>query len=209
MKRLFIFFVCGITILAIVVGVVSWLSWQPQSWYSPPDYSQPEVATRADRAEFRLNEEFHKVRPEDEVWKLRIGDEAMNAWLVGRLKGWLTHDQQMEWPSEIHDLQVHVTPSGIWIAARIEIEESNPRPLAMQIGIWVSEGTLVVEPISIRLGRIPVPLSLFESAVETLRVESKEIEAIVPLMDDREVEVIQIELEEGSLVLTCQTYLPK
>ena len=36
-----------------------------------------------------------------------------------------------------------------------------------------------------------------------------EVEAIAPLMDDREVEIHAITLEEGAIILTCQTHLPK
>lgn len=193
----------------MLVGVAAWLSWQPQSWYDPPEFTQPEVVKLADRAEHRLNEEFHKVRPVEDVWRLRIGDDAMNSWLVGRLEGWLTHDQHLEMPSEVHQPQVHVTPEGVWIAAMIEIEGNTPRPLAIQLGIWVEDGIVFVEPIAVRLGRIPVPISLFQTVVDTLRQESRGIKAIVPLMDDREVEILDIEFEQNALILTCKTLLPQ
>lgn len=208
MKRLFIFFACSILILVGVVTIVTWLSWQPQSWYDPPDFESPDVAELADRAEFRMNEEFHKVRPIEEVWYLRVTEDAMNAWLSGRLEGWLTHDQQIEMPDEIHDPQIHVTKEGVWLAANIEIEGNTPRPLAIELWVWIDEGTMFAEPISVRLGRVPVPLSFFESAINDVQKEMRGVEAIAPLMDDREVHILGIELEENAFVLTCQTHLP-
>ena len=208
MKRVFIFLVSGIAILALVVGVVAWLSLQPQSWYNPPDFNEPEIASLADLAERRMNEEFHKVRPADEVWHLRITEDAVNAWLSGRLEGWLTHDQQIEMPKEVHDPQIHVTKEGVWLAANIEIEGNTPRPLAIEFWVWIEEGTMFAEPISVRLGRVPVPLSIFESVMTELKEEMRGIDAITPLMDDREVHIIEIELEESAFVLTCQTHLP-
>ena len=208
MKRLFIFLVSGIAILALIVGVVAWLSLQPQSWYNPPDFNEPEIASLADLAERRMNEEFHKVRPADEVWHLRITEDAVNAWLSGRLEGWLTHDQQIEMPKEVHDPQIHVTKEGVWLAANIEIEGNTPRPLAIELLVWIEDGTMFAEPISVRLGRVPVPLSIFESVMTELKEEMRGIDAITPLRDDREVHILEIELEESAFVLTCQTHLP-
>ena len=208
MKRLFIFLVSGIATLALIVGVVAWLSLQPQSWYNPPDFNEPEIASLADLAERRMNEEFHKVRPADEVWHLRITEDAVNAWLSGRLEGWLTHDQQIEMPKEVHDPQIHVTKEGVWLAANIEIEGNTPRPLAIELWVWIEDGTMFAEPISVRLGRVPVPLSIFESVMTELKEEMRGIDAITPLMDDREVHILEIELEESAFVLTCQTHLP-
>ena len=208
MKRLFIFLVSGIAILTLIVGVVAWLSLQPQSWYDPPDFNEPEIASLADLAERRMNEEFHKVRPADVVWHLRITEDAVNAWLSGRLEGWLTHDQQIEMPKEVHDPQIHVTKEGVWLAANIEIEGNTPRPLAIELWVWIEDGTMFAEPISVRLGRVPVPLSIFESVMTELKEEMRGIDAITPLMDDREVHILEIELEESAFVLTCQTHLP-
>jgi hypothetical protein len=207
-KRLFIFLVSGIAILTLIVGVVAWLSLQPQSWYDPPDFNEPEIASLADLAERRMNEEFHKVRPVDEVWHLRITEDAVNAWLSGRLEGWLTHDQQIEMPKEVHDPQIHITKEGVWLAANIEVEGNTPRPLAIELWIWIEDGTMFAEPISVRLGRMPVPLSIFESVMTELKEEMRGIDAITPLMDDREVHIHEIELEESAFVLTCQTHLP-
>jgi hypothetical protein len=207
MKKVFIILVASIAVFAIAIWIVSWLSWQPQSWYSPPDYSLPEVKKFADRAEYRLNEEFHKVRPVEDVWRIRISDEAMNAWLSGRLEDWLTHDQNIELPPEMHAPQIHVTPQGIWFAALVEFDESSPRPIAIQLWVWVDDGIVFVEPIALRLGKIPIPISLFKSVLAELQQKTDGVEAIAPLMDDREVEILGITLEEGAIVLTCQTHL--
>ena len=192
----------------MIVGVVAWLSLQPQSWYNPPDFNDPEIASLADLAERRMNEEFHKVRLADEVWHLRITEDAVNAWLSGRLEGWLTHDQQIEMPKEVHDPQIYVTKEGVWLAANIEIEGNTPRPLAIEFWVWIEDGTMFAEPISVRLGRVPVPLYIFESVMTELKEEMRGIDAITPLMDDREVHILEIELEESAFVLTCQTHLP-
>ena len=178
MRKSFIILAASITAFAIAIWMISWLSWQPQSWYMPPDYSQPEVKKLADRAEYRLNEEFHKIRPVDDVWRIRITDEAMNAWLSGRLEGWLTHDRELELPPELHQPQVHVTVEGIWFAAMVDFESDSPRPIALQFWAWIDAGKLFLEPIAIRLGKIPIPVSIFKGAISGLQEKTNGVEAI-------------------------------
>ena len=208
MKRLFISIIIAIGILAVTVSLLAWMSFQSPTWYSPPDFTNPEVAKLADRAEYRFNEEIHKIRPEEEVWAIRIGDSAMNAWLSGRLEGWLTHDQDIELPPEIHYPQVHMTDGGLWTYANVEITEGSPRPLGIKWWIWIDDETLFVEPIAIRLGKLPLPMALFEEQVVELQNELLDITAEISLLDDRKVVVHHIALENGAIVLTCSTKLP-
>jgi hypothetical protein len=74
--------------------------------------------------------------------------------------------------------------------------------------VWIDEGELNVEPIALRLGKVPIPISLFKSAISGLHEKTNGVKAIAPLMDDREVAIQAITLEDGALVLTCQTLLP-
>lgn len=196
-------------VLSILVGVLAWMSWQTPAWYAPPDFSDPKVSKLADRAEYRFNEELHKIRPESEIWAIRISDEAMNAWLAGRLEGWLTHDQEIELPSEIHNPQVHSSDVGLWTYAEVEITSGNPRPLGVQWWIWVDEGKLFIEPIAIRLGKVPLPMALFQTIVEELRERVADVEAMIPLLDDRSVSVTHVGFEKGAVVLTCTTKLDR
>ena len=208
MKKLIISLVTCFVVLTVAIGILSWLSWQPQEWYAPPDYSNPEVASLADRAEYRLNEEFHKVRPSEDVWKLRIKDDAMNAWLSGRLEEWMTHDQEFEIPKELQGAQVHVTQNGVWLAAMITRNGESPRPFSIQLWVWVDEHKLFFEPIAIRLGRVPLPISVFKQVILDLHDTTAGVDVMGPLMDDRKVEIQAIHLEDGAIVLTCQTQLP-
>ena len=209
MKKLLIILASGTVAILALFAIIFWLSWQPQSWYAPPNYSNSEVKTLADRAEYRLNEEFHKIRKEEDVWRLRITDEAMNAWLSGRLEGWLTHDQEIELPPEIDQPQVHVKPDGIWFAAMVHIDGSDLRPVAIQLWVSVDNGMVAIEPVAIRIGKVPIPVVVFTEIAQEMQLKAEDIEPIVPLMDDREVAIESIVLEEGALVLTCRTLLPR
>ena len=102
--------------LLSVIGVTIffWLVSSPMSWYN---HAQSTVSdeTVAEQAEFRLVEEFHKVRPVDEVWKLRIQDKAVNAWLTHRFEDWLTHEDSMSLPEGMSSPLIHTTSDGIWL----------------------------------------------------------------------------------------------
>jgi hypothetical protein len=209
MKKLLIILCSGTALIGIAIGVLAWLSWQPQSWYFPPDFSNPEVAKLADRAEYRLNEEFHKIRNEDDTWRLRITDEALNAWLSGRLEGWLTHDQEINIPEELQGMQVHATPTGLWVAAMVDMDGYWPRPVAVQLWISIDDGMAAISLKSVRLGKVPIPISVFEQVIKEMQQKTENIASVVPLMDDREVQIRGITFEEGALVLTCQTHLPQ
>ncbi len=208
MKRLFISLIVAIGIIAITVAVLVWFSFQSPHWYSPLDFTNPEVALLADRAEYRFNEELHKIRPKDEVWRIRLGDNAMNAWLAGRLEGWLSHDQNIELPPEIHDPQIHVTDGGIWTYANVEIIQKSPRPLGIKWWIWVDAERLFIEPIAVRLGKLPIPIALFDKQIAKFHVQFSDANAEIPLLDDRIVVVQHIALENGAIILTCTTKLP-
>lgn len=185
------------------------MSWQPQSWYSPPDYSSEEVKMLADRAESNLIAEFRRADrdPPDVVWHVRIRDREINAWLSGRLESWLTHDKEVEMPEEIRDLQVHTTPEGVWLAAMVEVEDSEPRPVAIELNVWIENGKAFIEPIAMRLGKIPIPLSIVQEVAQDLHLDVDTVDAVVRLSEYREVEIQSVLFEDSSIVLTCQTLL--
>ena len=102
-----------------------------------------------------------------------------------------------------------MTVNGIWLAALVDFYDSSPRPIAIQLWTWVDDGMIFVEPIALRLGKIPIPVLLFKGVTSELQEKASGADAIVPLIDDREVDIQAITLEDGALVLTCQTQLPK
>jgi hypothetical protein len=207
MKKLAVILISGTVLIVLAVAIVSWLSWQPQGWYSPPDYSNPDVEDLALQTDELLRYEFLRAdrEPPDKVWIIQIPDKAMNAWLSGTLRGWLSHDQELEIPKEIQGLQIHTTTDGLWIAAMVEIEGSEPRPVATKINVWTQGGKAFVKPTAVRIGKIPIPLFLLEELFE-LQIENT-VQPIISLSDVREVEILDITFEDGAIVLTCQTLL--
>ena len=86
--------------------------------------------------------------------------------------------------------------------------ETKPQPLAIKLQIRIESGILFADPISVRLGRVPIPIAFFQSVITELQEDLRGVRAIAPLIDDREVHILEIELEENAFVLTCQTRFP-
>jgi len=208
MKKLLVIGSVFILTTLVVLGVAGWLLTKPMSWYAPSVESDPEISILANKAESRLNEEFHKIRPQDETWNLRIQDYAVNAWLSTRLEGWLTHDETLEIPPEFSNPFIKTTSSGIWAACMVQFDEKK-QPVAIQFHPSVTnEGQFMLTPIAVRLGRIPLPISLFGEMAEDLQQHIAGVNAVIELMDDRKVVIQSITLEENAFVLSCQTHLP-
>ncbi len=206
MKKTFI--TLSVLVLLSILGVtlLFWLLSAPMAWYVDAERASND-ATIAEQAEFRLVEEFHKVRPDDEVWKLRIQDAAVNAWLTHRLTDWLTHEEDLEIPEGMALPLLQSTPSGIWFGVK-GVHDEVSQPVALFCAAEVNGETLLLTPEKLRLGKIPLPLSMLASMIDEPLDVSLELDAQVALMDDRIVQIQALDLESGSIILTCKTVLP-
>ena len=212
MKKIFITFAAFLFITSIGVAILFGRIAQPMKWYTVATQIQQGQENLAERAEFRLTEEFHKVRPPKDSWKLRIQSVAINAWLSFRLEDWLTHREGTEFPSEFRSPLVQITPDGIWVAGLASFDtalDSNKQPIAVKFQLQILEDKLTVKTVAVRLGKLPLPLSMLGMIGQDLKDLTFTTEAVVQLMDDRAVNIRQVKLEDGALVLTCETCLQK
>ena len=205
MKKTFI--TLSILVLLSIIGVtiLFWLLSSPMSWYG---HAQSTVSdeTIAEQAEFRLVEEFHKIRSEDEQWKLRIQDKAVNAWLTHRFEDWLTHEDSMSLPEGMSRPLVHTTADGIWLGV-VGSEAEGEQPVAVECIALIEGGKLVLTPVRLRIGKLPLPLSFLESLIDEQNV-SLELSPQIELMDERIVTIQELHLEDGAIILACKTALP-
>jgi len=206
MKKTFI--TLSILLLLSIIGVTIffWLLASPMSWYSN-SIANINSEGVAEQAEFRLVEEFHKVREVDEVWKLRIQDKAVNAWLTHRFEDWLTHEDSVSLPEGMSSPLLHTTTDGIWLGIVATLAEGE-QPAAVQCHAVIEGGKLLLTPQRLRLGKLPLPLSFLESMVVEQTSVSLELNSQIELMDERIVTIQAINLEDGAIILTCKTALP-
>ena len=212
--QFFVFVVFLGVVFAFIVGLV--LSFMTPGWYAPPASDDEPAAALAQNAEFRLVEELQKIRESGEPWKLRIPDQAVNAWLALRLEAWLAHDDRPSWPEFMTAPQVHSTPAGVYIAVGI-----NQNVVGLRIQPTIEDGRILLQVQGGLLGRLPLPsppsnllMALQESAAEgdeaagiavAYLLDGEGVPARLELVDGRRVEFEEVVLEDGAMILTART----
>ena len=194
------------------------------SWYSPADAGDAEAAALAERAEYRLVEEYHRIRGEGEQWTVRVREEQINAWLAARLPEWIANREGLSWPEGVGVPQVHIEEAGINVAVEAEYT-GRKQVVVMRVVPEVREGELWARMDRVGLGRVSVAGSPAEALAglieeagsegamgeevmeELLKMVSGErgVEWSVELADDRRVELVDVVLSEGAIDVTNRT----
>ena len=203
-------------LFAFGVGLV--LSFMTPGWYAPPAAADASASELAQAAEFRLVEEFQKIREPGTPWKLRIPDQAVNAWLGVRLESWLAHDDRPAWPDFMSAPQVHTTTAGVYIAVGF-----NASVVGLRIEPVITNGSLLLMVRGGLLGRLPLPsppAALLDrlkeaagsgdeaAALATAHLlDGQGIATSLQLVDGRRVQIDEITLDEGAMILTARTML--
>lgn len=210
-------------LLLVACGLYGFMR-MPPTWYHPPDPSEEKVAELADLVEYRLLEEFQKIRPEPEPWKLRIREDQINAWLATKLRGWVAHNEDLTWPDDLDMPQIRFEPEGISLA--LAMEALGPSKIVvMRIKPQFVDGNLLANVNRFSVGRLNLPGAPMERVVAMIDryLESdagddpaaqllmrmfrgeEQIDPVLELADRRRVRLMNIELDEGSLVMTART----
>jgi hypothetical protein len=224
---------CLLLILVFVLalaGGAAWLWRQARSapaWYSPPDPGAQPVATLAETVEYRMTEEFQKIRDED-AWTLRIHEEQVNAWLAARMPEWIAHEPDLEWPREFGIPQIRVDGRGIDLAipvgaggrSAVLIARLDPEIVGGQMHLNLERAgigrlSLPGEPAQTLMSAIEQVApggALDDEAVQSLlSLLSGEqgISSLVDLSDGRRVELLDLTLADGMIELTSRTLPPE
>lgn len=220
-RRVIVAFLLLVLVLAVAVVL---LTRTAPTWYEPPDPADAQVVELADKVEFRLLEEFQKIRSEPEPWKLRVRQEHINAWLATKLRDWIDSQPDMHWPENLALPQVRFEPTGISFAISVDslgpstvlVTRIEPRFEGEELLVTVdrfSMGRLNVpgEPVK-RIGNLideyAADLASDEPAAQLLlrmlRGDER-IDPVLDLADSRRVRLTNLELDHGSIVLTART----
>lgn len=212
-----------LVVLAIAGGVLWQLTWSVPEWWAPPSPDDDEVEAYADRVEYRMVEEAQRIRDTREIWKLRVREEQINAWLATRLPKWVAHQHDIDWPEQLGRIQLNLGADQSSLAIEY-FERDRPRVLVVHGRMFYDGGALCIAVEQIDLGRLPLPgrtvaralNRLEEIAPELLR--SEDVNQIVEIIEDgacmdpgltladgRRVQLLDVQSEDGSVVLTCRT----
>ena len=205
------------TLLAILVfaAVGWWLAGLTPGWYQPVQPDNAAALALGETAEYRLVEEFQRIRPTDDVWRLRIPEAAINAWLATRLRQWLAGRGGV-WPQELGSPQVRITPAGITVG--VSADAIGGRVGLLTLSPSIADGQLQLRPVG-GVGRLPIgiPTSLVLphiadeidadnsiAFIHTL-LQGKSTPSTIPLVDHRTVHLHSVTLEPANCVIQAST----
>ncbi len=217
--------IAAVAVLGVAAGgAVAWrMSWMAPSWWVSPVPDDAQAAALADRVEFRLTEEAHKIR-EDPVFRLRITQEQVNAWLATRLPDWVAHRSGAPWPPQLGLPQVRLGKGTASVGIDV-MTESGRRVVVADFRPRIRGGRLEFPIASVGVGRVRIPGASAAALVDRLRGPlsaeladdevmdalsealrgERHLDPVLRLSDGRTVELLEVSCEDGAIVLRCRT----
>lgn len=216
-----------LVLVMIFIGGGAWV-WSrarlAPTWYAPPDPADERVAELAERVEYGVVEEFHKIREEPEPWTVRFREQHLNAWLATRMREWIAHEQDLAWPEELGTPQVHVEGRHLQVAIEVRANGAS-RVVTARLTPEVVGERLHIRLDRVGLGRVAMPGEPAEKLLELVEEISpntvlsdaasrrvfdiltgrEPLDAIVELSDGRRVELVGFRIEDGIVDVTSRT----
>ena len=195
--------VAVLAILMVVAGALAWLASSTPMWWSPPEAADSDADRRARELETNLTAEIHRIRPTDERWAVALRDADVNAWLAIRLPAWRDFDASIPWPPDAGLAQVRFLPGQVQVAID---REGTVWSAAVEPA--VSGDRVACLPTHGGVGALPIPYGA-SLALELLQGGADAAARGSPrtfrLGDGRTVEITDIEVREGQLLLQFVT----
>jgi hypothetical protein len=218
--------VAAVLVVAVVGGLSLYVGRTEPQWYQPPAPDDEEVATLADRVEYRIVEEAQKIRPDEGPWILRVRESQVNAWLGTRLQAWIAHEQGLEWPEHLGTPQAQILDHAFHLALPVG-PPGHRRVLVGRLVPAIENGALTLRLRTLGVGRLVLPGDPVEALarlldegdlprderaglrdVLDLLAGRRSVEPILELSDGRRVEVLDIHCHTGAVDLTSRTLKP-
>ena len=184
-------------IVLLVLTVVFGLAASPPSWFQPPATDDQDAAERARGFERNFAAELSRIR-DDQPWALRIHERDLNAWLWLRLPAWAAHAKGPDDLAAQPRFQLQMTPGRVRFWADPWILGLQPRVENANVELAVVRGSGV--------GRVPVPAFVARAGLGALNLDILDSEVLLDTLGDgRRIEVLEIQLDEGEMVLILRT----
>ena len=214
-----------LVVLVTAGGVTAWrLTWLKPAWWPADVAIQEQTEALADRVEYRLAEEAHKVRPDTAPWRLRIREDQVNAWLSSRLPEWLAHSENVQWPSQLGTPRVRFVEGGVSIGLEFD-DHGRRRYVVADLDPQILDGRLSLTLNGVSLGRLWVPGASIQSLIERYRdvvpegfiddpavrrvldmlVNEQRFEPSFDLTDGRQVSLVDVVASDGEMIIECET----
>ncbi len=216
--------VCCVPLIAVLV--VWYLTTLPPTWYEPLPGDDPRVMQAGEQAEMQIVEAFQLIREPGQLWRLRIDEAVLNAWIASRLPEWMEGQFDARFPESLRQPQLHFVSGEIQLATWYG---PGPSPSCVFAGFEpeVRDGTLFLRVSRVGLGRVSIPGNPMARVVGYLRslIPESQIDqemadqaiatmkglqgfsSVVPLFDGRTVRIKEVQVNDGNLLLTAETHL--
>ncbi|MSR69324.1 MAG: hypothetical protein EXS17_03145 [Phycisphaerales bacterium] len=192
--------------LCVALAAVAFVaSNRAPSWWVDPvvlaDCAQSESTGR--ELEQQLAATISKIRPAGESWAIRIRDEDINAWIAARLPQWKEHDPLLAWPVAGAATQIRFNEQSATIAIAME-----GRVWSGSCAITVVPGAIAIVPEAGAIGLLPIPggAALALRWLEGEGAKTLRLPRTFNLGDGRQVEVLHIDLHQGTIEIECATH---
>ena len=193
----------GIALLCVVS------IWNSPFWWDPADSDDADALERASVFEQQISSRVHRIRTEPEPWGFKVDETMVNEWLATRLPRWIEHDEDLQWPPGIHQVQIHFAP-GI-----VEVAGQGTAGLVWhaRFGIEMQDGQLSFTPISAGVGSMPIFGAGFDGLLNVVPEGVVNEEGVItvpgeiPLVDGRTLRLEDIEASSGGLAVLFLTEL--
>ena len=204
-------------VVFLVVGL-SLVNAVPVS-HEPPSAEDPAVVEVAGMFEQNFVSEVTRVRPDQEPWGVRIREDDLNAWLWTRLPAWIAHVHGPAAFGAEPMLQARVRFDRIMITTDSIAIAFEPRVVDQRVQIQSTSGSTI--------GRLPLPAIMFDRLIDSIPLPGlgdsllngveggltrKPEGWILPnrfdLHDGRQIELLEIQLDQGEAVLVFRTLGP-
>ncbi len=211
--------------VAIVGGIAAWrLTWLEPAWWPQDVAAKEQTEALADRVEYRIAEDAHKVRPDADPWRLRVRDDQVNAWLTSRLPEWLEHSENVTWPSQLGTPRVRFGEGGVSIGLSFD-DRGRRRYVVADLEPQIVDGRLSLALNGVSLGRLRIPGASIQTLLEhysdvvperfiedpavrrilDLLVKEQRFEPSFDLTDGRKVSLVDVVSGDGELIIECET----
>lgn len=218
---------------AVLAAVTWWLVRSRPTWWTVEAREEAAAAAVGQELENAVVSQLHASRGDAERWAVSISEQDANDWLATRLVKWLMNREEgVDWRAVLEGAEVRFDRGEVMIGASIRSGGGGSGQV-----VWAAlspridgEGKLWLEAQGAWVGRLPIPLSMFQHdglGVKLLpaRVtESKAtgtilqaltgeaplaVDPVASLADGRKVRLLGVKARDGRLELVCRTELSK
>lgn len=215
--------VMAIVLLCVATGAAGWLMAraEPEYWREV-DRNDPAVVQRAEAFEQELERELGRIRPQETSWELTLEQEELREWVATRMPEWLKDKGvQQDLPPWLDQPMVVFEDDKLVVAGRVSFKGCSQIISVQLEPVTGPGGEVELRLAGAKAGRLPLPSgalldklvahygSVDAAQAAAIRKVKKDLEhmplPVVDLSDGRKVEITNIHLRSGVVVLECRT----